>query len=62
MPTAAEQRAAQASASGNGTPALDQHRLGIGADAEERRMAERELAGEAGEQHQAEADDGVDAA
>jgi hypothetical protein len=35
--------------------------LGVGAHGEEAGVAERHLAGEAGQQHQAEADDGVDA-
>ena len=37
-----------------------EHGFGVRADAEERGMAEREQAGVAGEQHQPEADDGVD--
>ena len=56
-PTAAETSPAAAIASGNGHAGADEHGLGVRADAEEGGMAEREQPGEAGEQHQAEADD-----
>ena len=59
-PAAAEINAAAAKLNGNGQPALPSDGFGVRADAEERGVAEREQAGVAGEQHQAEADDGVD--
>jgi hypothetical protein len=59
-PTAAETSPAAAIGQGKRQPGADERRLGVRADAEEGRMAEREQAGEAGEQHQAEADHRVD--
>ena len=61
MPTAGRQQRRAGQRDDERHAARLQQRLGVGADGEERRVAERDLAGEADQQHQAEADDGVDA-
>ena len=61
MPTAAENSAAHDDREHERHAGGLQQRLGVGADRQECRMAERDLPGVADQQHQPEADDRVDA-